>query len=59
MMEQQKKSSFGSVLEISKADWVEQVNKAGENVWVIIHVYSEGWVLLESLLQLWTALVVG
>ncbi|KAF6040118.1 PDCL3 [Bugula neritina] len=42
MMEQQKKSSFGSVLEISKADWVDQVNKAGENVWVIVHVYSEG-----------------
>lgn len=42
MMDQQKKSVFGSVLEISKADWVEQVNKAGENVWVIVHIYSEG-----------------
>lgn len=42
MMEQQKNSTFGSVLEISKADWVDQVNKAGENVWVIVHVYAEG-----------------
>lgn len=42
MMEQQKKSSFGSVMEISKADWVEQINQAGENVWVIVHVYAEG-----------------
>jgi len=42
MQAQQKLASFGSVLEISKADWVEQVNKAGENVWVIVHVYAEG-----------------
>ena len=44
MMAQQKQVSFGSVLEISKADWVDQVNKAGESVWVIVHVYTEGWV---------------
>jgi len=42
MMAEQKKSLFGSVLEISKADWVDQVNKAGENIWVIVHVYKEG-----------------
>lgn len=42
MMQQQKQSKFGSVLEISKAEWVEQVNKAGDEVWVIVHVYSEG-----------------
>ncbi|XP_067932403.1 phosducin-like protein 3 [Watersipora subatra] len=42
MMAQQKKSMFGSVLEISKADWVDEVNKAGDSIWVIVHVYSEG-----------------
>ena len=45
MMEQQKKSTFGTVLEISKADWVDQINKAGENIWVIVYIYSEGCVL--------------
>lgn len=42
MMAQQRKATYGSVTEISKADWVDQVNKAGENVWVIVHVYTEG-----------------
>ena len=50
MMAQQKQVSFGSVLEISKADWVDQVNKAGESGWVIVHVYTEGWVCSSSAL---------
>jgi len=38
----QQKSRFGEVREISKADWVTEVNKAGDDVWVVIHVYKEG-----------------
>ena len=41
MRDAQQKSKFGSVLEITKQDWVEQVNKAGDGVWVIVHVYSD------------------
>lgn len=42
MKDAQAKSVFGEVTEISKADWVQQVNKAGEGIWVVIHVYKQG-----------------
>ena len=38
----QQRSKFGEVREISKSDWVTEVNKAGEGIWVVIHVYKEG-----------------
>jgi hypothetical protein len=31
---------FGSVNEISKADWVREVNDASKKYWVIIHLYA-------------------
>lgn len=40
MREAQQKSIFGEVREISKSDWVTEVNKAGDGVWVVIHVYK-------------------
>jgi len=36
------RSKFGSVLEISAQDYVAQVNKAGEGVWVVLHLYKQG-----------------
>ncbi|OQR74063.1 viral IAP-associated factor-like [Tropilaelaps mercedesae] len=33
---------FAEIREISAADWVEQVNKAGEGVTVVIHLFSNG-----------------
>lgn len=33
---------FGDVVEITKADWVTEVNKAGSGVWVVVHVYKQG-----------------
>lgn len=42
MRQAQLKSRFGDVGEISKADWVTEVNNAGEGVWVILHVYKDG-----------------
>ena len=41
MKEAQQKSRFGSVREISKEDWVAQVNQAGDGVWVVVHVYKD------------------
>jgi len=38
----QQKSRFGDVREISANDYVEQVNKAGEGIWVILHLYKQG-----------------
>ncbi|XP_041360857.1 phosducin-like protein 3 [Gigantopelta aegis] len=40
--EAQRKANYGSVVEISKADWVTQVNEAGSGVWVVIHIYKQG-----------------
>ncbi|XP_076438078.1 phosducin-like protein 3 [Babylonia areolata] len=42
MMAKQSRARFGEVQEISKADWVREVNQAGEGVWVIVHVYKQG-----------------
>ncbi|XP_060553545.1 phosducin-like protein 3 [Ruditapes philippinarum] len=40
MREAQQKNKFGEVREISKSDWVTEVNKAGDGIWVVIHVYK-------------------
>ncbi|WAR16494.1 PDCL3-like protein [Mya arenaria] len=42
MRETQQRSKFGEVREISKSDWVTEVNKAGEGIWVIVHVFKDG-----------------
>ncbi|GJQ79327.1 hypothetical protein Trydic_g16192 [Trypoxylus dichotomus] len=36
------RSKFGTVLEISGQDYVQEVNKAGEGIWVILHLYKQG-----------------
>jgi len=36
------KPRFGSVIEISGQDWVEAINKAGDDIWVIVHLYKNG-----------------
>lgn len=36
------RSRFGSVKEISGVDYVDEVNKAGDNIWVILHLYARG-----------------
>lgn len=41
MAERQK---YGTVGEISAQDYVNEVNKAGEGVWVILHLYKQGLV---------------
>lgn len=47
MKEQQQKWKFGDVREISAIDYIEQVNKAGEGVWVILHLFKSGIPLCE------------
>ena len=37
----QAKPKFGNVGEISKVDYVTEVNKAGEGIWVVLHVYKD------------------
>lgn len=38
------KERFGDVRDISASDYVEQVNKAGEGVWVVLHLYKPMYV---------------
>lgn len=42
MKEHALKSKFGEVLEITAQDYVEEVNKAGADVWVVLHLYERG-----------------
>jgi len=35
------RAKYGDVRDINRSEWVEQVNKAGEDVWVIIHLYKD------------------
>lgn len=36
------KARFGVVAEISGQDYVNEVNKAGEGIWVVLHLYARG-----------------
>lgn len=38
----QLKNKFGEVLEISGKDYVQEVTRAGEGLWVILHLYKQG-----------------
>lgn len=33
---------FGDVREITASDYVQQVNKAGDNIWVVLLLYQPG-----------------
>lgn len=36
------RKKFGTVLEISAQDYINEINKAGEGIWVILHLYKQG-----------------
>lgn len=38
----QLKNQFGEVMEISGQDYIQEVTKAGERLWVILHLYKQG-----------------
>ncbi|XP_070167222.1 viral IAP-associated factor homolog [Polyergus mexicanus] len=42
MKELANKSKYGEVREISAEDYVQEINKAGEDVWVVLHLYKSG-----------------
>lgn len=37
------KSKYGEVKEISGEDYVQEVNNAGEDIWVVLHLYKSGY----------------
>merc|ERR1712098_414774 len=36
------KSKFGDVREITAVDYVQEVNKAGDGIFVVLHLYKQG-----------------
>jgi len=38
----QEKSKFGEVREITAVDYVNEVNKAGDDIFVVLHLYTQG-----------------
>eukprot|EP00118_Oscarella_pearsei_P026168 m.309539 g.309539 ORF g.309539 m.309539 type:complete len:242 (+) comp46802_c0_seq1:39-764(+) len=38
----QQKNKFGEVMEISAVDYVQEVNRAGEGIWVVLLLYKQG-----------------
>lgn len=45
------KAKYGEVKEISAEDYVQEVNNAGEDVWVVLHLYKPGIPLCSLLNQ--------
>ena len=45
MKQFQQRAKFGDVREITAIDYVEEVNKAGNGVWVVLHLYKTGYPL--------------
>lgn len=42
LKEQARKDVFGEVIEISGQDFVNQINKAGPGVWVVLLLHKQG-----------------
>nr|XP_060625746.1 phosducin-like protein 3 [Anolis sagrei ordinatus] len=38
----QENNKFGQVLEISGQDYVQEITKAGKDIWVVLHLYKQG-----------------
>jgi len=45
MKAMQLKAKYGEVKEISAVDYVDEVNKAGDEVWVVLHLFQQGYPL--------------
>ena len=48
MQAAQIKAKFGSLREITAQDYVDEVNKAGDGVWVVLHLYKSGYPLFSA-----------
>lgn len=50
------KQKYGSVREISGQDYIDEVNKAGDDIWVVLHLYKQGIQLCALINQFMSAL---
>merc|ERR1712227_368088 len=46
----QSKDKFGTVVDINGQTWKQEVNQAGDDIWVIVHLYDKG-VMLSNILN--------
>ena len=44
------KDKFGTVVDINGQTWKQEVNQAGDDIWVIVHLYDKG-VMLSNILN--------
>lgn len=42
LKEQARKDVFGEVIEISGQDFINQINKAGSGIWVVLLLHKQG-----------------
>ncbi|KAK2582815.1 hypothetical protein KPH14_008902 [Odynerus spinipes] len=56
MQELARKGKYGEVKEISAEDYVQEVNNAGDDVWVVLHLYKSGIPLCSLINQYLTSL---
>ncbi|XP_028404293.1 phosducin-like protein 3 [Dendronephthya gigantea] len=42
MRKHQQAARFGEMMEITAVDYVQEVNKAGDGIWVVLHLYKTG-----------------
>ena len=53
MKAMQLKAKYGEVKEISAVDYVDEVNKAGDEVWVVLHLFQQGYPLASYILNVY------
>jgi len=46
----QSKDKYGTVIDINGQTWKQEVNQAGDDIWVIVHLYDKG-VMLSNILN--------
>ncbi len=42
MREEAKTQEFGSVEQISGSEYLKEITNAGEDVWVVLHLFKDG-----------------
>lgn len=42
LLEKARTEKFGDIVEIAETEFVDQVTKASEEFWVVIHLYKDG-----------------
>lgn len=58
MLEASKQACFGDLVEITGADYVQQINKAGDGIWVVLLLYRQSHPISGQMQQIFAQLAV-